>query len=111
MPFQIPTIDEVRVAGSIAEVPVTDAQASAIIETIEHFESTHTPCMGLKSWHIASGDRAFAYRPLLSGADAFVEVHFHYLHEDPKQLESAPLGLEVTLFNPDGSVRSSQDYG
>ena len=49
-----------------------------------------------------------AYRPLLAGDEAFVEVHFHYL---PEQLEQAPLGLEVTLFNPDGSVRSSQDFG
>ena len=104
----VPTIEEVLVAGSIAEVPVTTAQAQAIVDTIERFESPENPCMGLKSWHIAPADHALAYRPLLAGDEAFVEVHFHYL---PEQLEAAPLGLEVTLYNPDGSVRSSQDYG
>jgi hypothetical protein len=37
-----------------------------------------------------------------------VEAHFHYL---PEQLEASPLGLEVTLFNPGGTVRESQDFG
>lgn len=109
MPFQIPTVDEVRVAASIADVPVTDAQADAIIETVKNFESRNTDCLGLKSWHIASGEHAFAQQ--FSGPKPFVEVHFHYLHGDPQQLESAPLGLEVTLFSVDGTVRSSQDYG
>jgi hypothetical protein len=105
------TADQVLVAGALANVPVNAAQADAIVETITHFESDETPCLGLKSWHIAGEDNALAYRPLLSGDDAFVEVHFHYLSEDPRQIESAPLGLEVTLFNPDGTVRSSQDFG
>ena len=108
MPSALPTLDEVLVAGSIANVPVTPAQAHAIIATIERLEDPNNGCLGLKSWHIAPADDAIVYRPLLAGDEAFVEVHFHYL---PKQLEQAPLGLEVTLFNPDGSVRSSQDFG
>jgi len=108
MASALPTVDEVLVAGSIAHVPVTPAQARAIIDTIGRIESPETPGLGLKSWHIAPADDAIAYRPLLAGDEAFVEVHFHYL---PEQLEQAPLGLEVTLFNPDGSVRSSQDFG
>jgi hypothetical protein len=108
MPSAIPTLDEVLVAGSIAHVPVTPAQADAIIATIERIESPENPGLGLKSWHIAPADDAIAYRPLLAGDEAFVEVHFHYL---PEQLEVSPLGLEVALFNPDGSVRESQDFG
>ena len=108
MAFPLPTIDEVLVAGSLAGVPVTRAQAQALIDTIEHFESPESPCLGLKSWHIAPAGEAMVYRPLLAGDEAFVEVHFHYL---PEQLEASPLGLEVTLFNPDGTVRESQDFG
>lgn len=108
MPSQVPTLDEVLVAGSLAGVPVTPAQAQAVVDTITHIESPESPCLGLKSWHIAPADEAMVYRPLLSGDEAFVEVHFHYL---PHQVETAPLGLEVTLFNPDGSVRESQDFG
>jgi hypothetical protein len=108
MAFPLPTTDEVLVAGSLAGVPVTPAQARAIIGTIEHFDSPESPCLGLKSWHIAPAGEAMVYRPLLAGDEAFVEAHFHYL---PTQLESSPLGLEVTLFNPDGTVRESQDFG
>jgi hypothetical protein len=108
MPFPIPTVDEVLVAGSLAGVPVTLAQAQAITDTIAHFESPDTQCLGLKSWHIAPACEAMVYRPLLAGDEAFVEAHFHYL---PEQLEASPLGLEVTLFNPDGTVRESQDFG
>ena len=100
-------MDEVLVAGSIAGVPVTQAQAEAIVATIAHFESPDTPCLGLKSWTVAEPEIAFA--PQLD--DSFVEIHFHYLSDDSLQLESAPLGLEVTLFNADGTVRSSQDFG
>lgn len=108
MPSPMPTLDEVLVAGSIADVPVTPAQAQAIIDTIKRIDAPDAPCIGLKSWHIASAAEALAYRPLLAGDEAFVEVHFHYL---PEQVETAPLGLEITLFNPDGSVRDSQDFG
>ena len=108
MALPLPTLDEILVAGSLAGIPVTRAQAQAIIDTIERFESPASPCLGLKSWHIAPAGQAMVYRPLLAGDDAFVEVHFHYL---PEQLEATPLGLEVTLFNPDGSVRESQDFG
>ena len=108
MAFPLPTVDEVLVAGSIADVPVTREQAHAIIATIERFESPETPCLGLNAWHIASAAEAMLYRPLLTGDAAFVEVHFQYLHDD---LEVTPPGLEVTLFNLDGSVRDSQDFG
>lgn len=108
MAHAVPTIDEVLVAASLAEVTVTTAQAQAIIDTIGRIESSEGRCIGLKSWHIAGGRDAHAYWPLLAADDAFVEVHFHYLTD---QIETAPLGLEVTLFNPDGSVRYSQDYG
>jgi hypothetical protein len=108
MPLPLPTIDEVLVAGSLAGVPVTPSQAQAIIDTVAHFEAPETPCLGLKSWHIAPAGEAMVYRPLLAGDEAFVEAHFHYL---PEQLEASPLGLEVTLFNPDGTVRESQDFG
>jgi hypothetical protein len=108
MPFPIPTVDEVLVAGSLAGVPVTLAQAQTITDTIAHFESPDTQCLGLKSWHIAPAGEAMVYRPLLAGDEAFVEAHFHYL---PEQLEASPLGLEVTLFNPGGTVRESQDFG
>lgn len=107
MPVPAATVDEVLVAGSLAGVPVSLAQAQAIVETIAHFESPDTHCIGLKSWTVAEPDIAFA--PQLD--DSFVEVHFHYLPEDSERLESAPLGLEVTLFNADGTVRSSQDFG
>jgi hypothetical protein len=108
MAFPLPTLDEVLVAGSLADVPVTPRQAQAIVDTIVHFESPESPCLALKSWHIASVGEAMVYRPLLAGDGAFVEVHFHYL---PEGLEASPLGLEVTLFHPDGSVRESQDFG
>jgi hypothetical protein len=108
MPFQVPTRDEVLVAGSLAGVSVTDAQARAIVDTIEHFESPESPCLGLKSWRIASVDESMVDRPPLAGHDAFVEVHFRYLSE---HIEIAPLGPEVTLYNPDGSVLESQDFG
>ncbi len=107
MPASPATVDEVLVAGSLAGVPVTQAQAEAIVATIAHFESPETACLGLKSWNVADPEIAFA--PQVD--DSFVEVHFHYLPEDSAQLESAPLGLEVTLFNTDGTVRSSQDFG
>lgn len=107
MPVPVATVDEVLVAGSLAGVSVSIPQAQAIVETIAHFESRDTQCLGLKSWTVAEPEIAFA--PEVD--DSFVEVHFHYLPEDSRQLESAPLGLEVTLFNADGSVRSSQDFG
>ena len=39
MASALPTLDEVLVAGSIAHVPVTPAQARAIIDTIGRIES------------------------------------------------------------------------
>lgn len=107
MPVPAATVDEVLVAGSLAGVPVSLAQAQAIVDTIAHFESPDTDCLGLKSWTVAEPEIAFA--PQVD--DTFVEVHFHYLPAEPLRLESAPLGLEVTLFNVDGTVRSSQDFG
>jgi hypothetical protein len=108
MAFAPPTCDEVFVVGSLAGVPVTTAQAQAILDTIQHFESPESPCLGLKSWHVASGDETIADPPRPDEDVSFVEVHFHYL---PDNVEVAPLGLEVTLFNPDGSVLGSQDFG
>jgi len=108
MPSQVPTLDEVLVAGSLAGATVTPAQAQAIVETIKHFECPESPCLGLKSWHIASADEAIADRPRSAGDDAFVEVHFRYV---PDHIEVASLGLEVTLYNPDGGVLESQDFG
>jgi hypothetical protein len=108
MAFPIPTVDEVLVAGSLAGVPVTPAQAQAVVATVEHFESPESPCLGLNSWHIASATESMLYGPPLAGDAALVEVHFQYLHDE---LEVSRPGLEVTLFNPDGSVRNSQDFG
>lgn len=109
MPSHIPTLAEVLVAGSLAGATVTPAQTQAIIDTIEHFESPESPCLGLKSWHIAAADEAIADRPRSAGDDeAFVEVHFRYI---PDHVEIAPLGLDVTLYNRDGGVLESQDFG
>jgi hypothetical protein len=108
MAFPIPTVDEVLVAGSLAGVPVTSEQAHAVIATVEHFESPECPCLGLNSWHIASASESMLYGAPPTADAAFVEVHFQYLPDD---LEVSRPGLEVTLFNPDGSVRNSQDFG
>jgi hypothetical protein len=108
MPFPIPTVDEVLVAGSLAGVPVTPEQAHAVIATVEHFESPESPCLGLNSWHVASANESMLYGPPLAGDSALVEVHFQYLHDD---LEVSRPGLEVTVFNRDGSVHNSQDFG
>src|ERR1700751_3039020 len=106
MSFAIPTIDEVLVAGALVNVPVTPAQARAVVESIERFEAPDSPCLGLKSWHIPSPGQAIP-PPRRAGDEAFVEVHFHYL---PENVELTPLGLEVTLFNPAGTVLSPQDF-
>jgi hypothetical protein len=107
----MPTVDpsEILAAGSLIDVAVTSAQAEAIAAQLLVYDKPETPCLGLHSWRIPP--RADAFSDANAPGPGPVEVHFHYLPEEPHHIESEHVGLEVTIYELDGSVSNSQDYG
>jgi hypothetical protein len=107
----MPSIDpsEVLAAGSLIDVAVTTAQAEAICIQLLVYDEPETPCLGLHSWRIPP--RTDSFTDSNAPGPGPVEVHFHYLPEDPHHIESGHVGLEVTIYQPDGSVSNSQDFG
>jgi len=93
------TASEIRALATQAELPISDAQITAIVDTIAVYESDDSPCAGLH--HLSLGDAR------MSACAGAVEAEFSYLHRGlPRHL-----GLEVTVFAVDGTVVHSQDFG
>jgi hypothetical protein len=107
----MPQVDpsEILAAGSLVGVAITPAQAEAVAAQLLVYDLPTTPCRGLDAWRIPS--RENAYTDANAPGVGPLEIHFHYLPEEPQHVESGHVGLEVTVYRPDGSVSDSQDYG
>lgn len=100
--------EEVLAAGSLVEVPVTLQQADAVSQRIADYGPPATPGVGLWAWRIPiAADRLTD----ASLHNSQLEVHFRYLPDQMVDLGDPVVGLEVVVYDDDGTQLSTQDYG
>lgn len=100
--------DEVLAAGSLIEVPVTVAQANAVSCNINERSRATKTRLGLHSWLIPAPEARLTSASIVATQ---LEVHYLYIPNIAFNLANPPVGLEVVVYDDDGTVLSDQDYG
>lgn len=92
----------------VSQTAFTPAQLDAIAEQARAYDSPETECIGLQSYRVIPGGSDETWGD--AGEPGEAVAIFHYLAEEPHRDPSIP-GLEITVYDRDGNVRDSQDFG
>jgi hypothetical protein len=93
-----------------AEADPTEAQRVAIEAQARAYSGPETPCEGLDGYTVERAS-AWEWDEAKPYPDDAVAVQFRYVGERHSDEEQEHHGLEVTIFDRDGKVIDSQDFG